>query len=178
MQQLSTQQSNEALTELHARYAQRVLGYFIRMFNGDTDKAQDFVQELFLRILEKHQQFDTSRKFYTWMFSIAANMCKTEFRKVPEQHFSEETTAPFWNDDTQTKEVFRRALEEALASLDEEHRSVFVLRYMSQLSLKEISEAKEIPLGTVKSRLFNATKKMAHRMQAFKASGADIFKLS
>lgn len=178
MELLSSRQANEALTELHARYAQRVLGYFIRMFDGDTDKAQDFVQDLFMRILERHRQFDASRKFYTWMFTIASNMCKTEFRKAPAQSYSEADMTAVWSEDEQTKEAFRDALTQALSELDEDHRSVFVLRYMSQLSLKEISEIKEIPLGTVKSRLFNATRKLAHRLKAFEAVGADLFKLN
>ncbi len=60
---LSSNRSNEALTELHKRYAHRVLGYFLRMFNGDKEKAQDFVQDLFLRILSKHKQFDAKGNF-------------------------------------------------------------------------------------------------------------------
>lgn len=178
MKLLSTSQANEALTELHARYSQRVLSFFIRMFNGDTEKAQDFVQDLFVRILERHQQFDTSRKFYTWMFSIASNMAKTEFRKTPEKQISETSEPMVWDDDLQTKKEFQKALKTALAQLNESHRSVFVLRYMSHLSLNEISEVKDIPLGTVKSRLFYATKKIAQQMKAFSPSESDLFKMN
>jgi len=65
MASLSSRRRNEALTELYARYGQRIFGYFLRMFQGDHDKAQDFVQKLFLKIWEKHKKFDTSKKFST-----------------------------------------------------------------------------------------------------------------
>ncbi len=181
MASLSTKNGNEALSELYARYAHRVLGYFLRMFQGDSDKAQDFVQELFLRILEKHQQFDPNKKFYTWMFTIACNMCKTEFRNAHRTQSIEQQSADLepkdWSDDNHTKEVFQLKLQEALGGLDELHRSVFVLRYFNYLTLKEIAEIKEIPLGTVKSRLFHATGKMAKELEVFKTQ-TNLFKLS
>ena len=90
VQLLSSGRSNEALTELHARYAKKVLGFFIRMFQGDVDKAQDSVQDLFIRILDKHHLFDPEKKFYTWMFTIASNMGKTNLRKGKEVAMSED----------------------------------------------------------------------------------------
>lgn len=178
---LSSKRSNEALTELHARYAQKVYGYFYRMFAGDSDKAQDFVQDLFLRILEKHHQFDPAKKFYTWMFTIACNMCKTEFRHSNRIQNYDADSSVFngteWTDDHHTRELFNEHLQKAVLRLDEVHRSVFVLRYFNHLPLNEIADILEIPLGTVKSRLFNATAKMANELKAFK-SYTNLFKLS
>ena len=62
-----------ALTELHRRYSSKLLGYFIKMMHHDQALAQDFVQELFLRILEKKHLYDPEKKFYTWVFTIARN---------------------------------------------------------------------------------------------------------
>lgn len=174
---LSSNRRNEALTELYRRYGSRVFGYFFRMFRGDRDKAQDFVQELFLRILERHHQFDPTKKFSTWMFTIASNMSKTSFRNEPIKLPVEGNEKVYLSDDDHTKNEFQRALMEALGELDEVHRSTFVLRYMNQLSLKEISEINEIPLGTVKSRLFHATKKMAVALKEFQPNESNMFKL-
>jgi RNA polymerase sigma-70 factor (ECF subfamily) len=80
MQLLSTRRRNEALTEIHARYSKKVLGFFLRMTKGNEEKAQDLVQDLFLRILEKQHLFDPKKRFYTWMFAIASNMVKTTYR--------------------------------------------------------------------------------------------------
>ena len=49
----------------------------MKMLNKDLDLSQDFVQEIFLKILEKKHLYDPSKKFYTWLFTIASNMCKT-----------------------------------------------------------------------------------------------------
>jgi RNA polymerase sigma-70 factor (ECF subfamily) len=147
------------------------------MFRGDRDKAQDFVQELFLRILEKHQQFDPSRSFSTWMFTIASNMCKTAFRKAPIQLPIEGNEQTYLSDDDHTKGAFNETMATALNKLEDMHRSVFVLRYINQLSLKEISEISDIPEGTVKSRLFHATKKMAESLKEFRPNETNMFKL-
>lgn len=179
---LSSKRSNEALTELHRRYANKVLGYFIRMFNGDKEKAQDFVQELFMRILEKHKLFDENKKFYTWMFTIASNMCKTEFRKIPDATLSndeyEVEINSKWEENRIDKEVFRLALKKAISKLDEHHRSTFVLRYIEGMATQDIAETLGISKGTVKSRLFYGTRKIMNDLREFDPIGeGSLFKM-
>lgn len=179
---LSSKRSNEALTELHARYANKTLGYFIRMFKGDAEKAQDFVQELFMRILEKHELFDQNKKFYTWMFTIASNMCKTEFRKRPDASLSndgyEAEQNPNWEENQIDKEVFRSALKKSISKLDEHHRSTFVLRYIEGMSTQDIADTLEVSKGTVKSRLFYGTKKITNDLKEFDPKGeGSLFKM-
>jgi RNA polymerase sigma-70 factor (ECF subfamily) len=174
---LSSKRRNEALTELYRRYGSRVFGFFFRMFHGDRDKAQDFVQELFLRILERHHQFDSQKKFSTWMFTIADNMSKTSFRNEPVKLPIKGYEKVYLTDDDQTKNAFQEAMMAALGELEEVHKSAFILRYLNQLSLKEISEINDIPLGTVKSRLFHATKKMTVALKEFQPNESNMFKL-
>jgi RNA polymerase sigma-70 factor (ECF subfamily) len=183
MQLLSSRRSNDALTELHARYSKKVLGFFIRMFQGDVDKAQDFVQDLFIRILEKQHLFNPEKKFYTWMFTIASNMCKTSFRKVRDLRISDDdyelNGQIIWNENALDKVMFRKVLKEAIGNLEEHHRLTFSLRYMQEFSIKEIAEMTDTSEGTVKSRLFYATKKVAKELQEFNPSdeGA-LFKMN
>ena len=80
MVQVMDHHSPVALEELHRRYSKKLLGYFIKMLNKDVDLAQDFVQELFLKLLEKKHLFNPEKKFYSWVFTIASNMCKTAYR--------------------------------------------------------------------------------------------------
>lgn len=170
VQLLSSRRKNAALTELHARYAKRVLGFFIRMFHGDVPKAQDFTQDVFLRILEKHAQFDPSKRFYTWMYVIAINMCKTEFRKPSSQEFSDDLKpiSPLnWDDSKLDKELFNATLQHAVENLEEHHKVAFVLRYMQEMSVKEIAVITEVSEGTVKSRLHHATKKITAKLTMF-----------
>ena len=168
---LGSKRKNEALTELHARYAKRILGFFVHMFRGDQAKAQDFTQDLFLRILEKHQQFNPAKRFYTWIYVIASNMCKTEFRKLPELHLSENDSIPAnttnWNENHADKQLFQSELKKAIDHLEEYHQLAFVLRYMEELSIKEIAEITEVSEGTVKSRLYYASKKITSKLEQF-----------
>lgn len=179
---LGSKRRNEALTELHSRYAKRILGFFIRMFNSDQAKAQDFTQDLFLKVLEKHHQFNPERKFYTWMYVIASNMCKTEFRKIPDLQIPEnETTISIdfkLNENRADKSLFQAELKKSIEQLEEYHQISFVLRYMQELSIKEIAEITEVSEGTVKSRLFYATKKITSKLELFNPTNEnDLFKI-
>ena len=163
--------SHAAITDLHARYSRKLLGYFIRMLNHDTELAQDFVQEIFLKILEKKHLYDPTKKFYTWIFTIASNMCKTEFRKPFSTSISadeyELTTRAGLGEDLLEKQRFNALLEKSLQQLELHHKTVFVLRYIELFSLQEIAEITDTSLGTVKSRLFYATRKMTAQLKAY-----------
>jgi RNA polymerase sigma-70 factor (ECF subfamily) len=163
--------SHAALTELHHRYSRKLLGYFIKMLHPDRELADDFVQEVFLRILEKKHLFDPEKKFYTWVFTIASNMCKTSYRRGPMQSLSDDgyelRDRTSVNEDLAEKERFQHLLKISLDQLVHIHKTVFVLRYMEQFSLNEIADITETSLGTVKSRLFYATQKMTAHLKAY-----------
>ncbi len=163
--------SHPALTLLHARYSKKLLGYFIKMLNNDKEKAQDFVQDLFLRIMEKKHLFDPEKRFYTWMFTIASNMCKTEYRKPFLKSISDDdyelNSLAINSEDRMEKERFRQLLRESMQNLEHHHKTVFILRFMEKFSLNEIAEITETSLGTVKSRLFYATRKMAEQLKEY-----------
>ncbi len=171
MQLLSTRQCNRALTEIHARYAQKVLGFFLRMTNGNEEKSQDLVQDLFIRILEKHHLFDPQKRFYTWMFTIASNLVKSTYREKSHVDLDPDDNVldghVHWAENRIDKALFHHALTHALEQLEEFHRLPFILRYMEELSVKEIAEILTISEGTVKSRLFYGARKMAHALKEF-----------
>lgn len=179
---LASKKRNEALTELHTRYAKRILGFFVRMFQGDQAKAQDFTQDLFLRILDKHQQFNPEKRFYTWMYVIASNMCKTEFRKQPnlslQQNEKSSSIGLKFNENRVDKHLFKEALRRCVHQLEQHHQISFVLRYMQELSVKEIAEITEVSEGTVKSRLYYATKKVTAKLEEFNPTNdSSLFKI-
>ena len=183
MVQIMDHHSEAAIVELHQRYSSRLLGYFIKMLNRDVELAQDFVQELFLKILEHKNTFDPNKKFYTWVFTIASNMCKTSYRKngrsVTYDSEKHEFISAHYGENIAEKELFKKALEISIDRLEDIHRQAFVLRYLEQFSLKEIAEIAETSLGTIKSRLFYATKKITHELTAFDPSfESNLFKLS
>lgn len=172
----------KAFNELYERYAQRLLGYFIKMFNGDIAKSQDFLQDLFVRIIERKSQFDTDRKFYRWIFTIASNMGKTSFRSSTGLAFED------WKDQYQVisnpsgetidKVAFRKLLRTEIHKLDHHHKVVFILRHLERFSLEEIAEITESNVGTVKSRLFYATKALSKQIKQYAPEDwVDTFKI-
>ncbi len=158
-----------AFSTLYARYHVKMLRYFLKMFFYDRSKAEDFVQDLFMKIVEKASLYNPSQKFSTWIFSVAHNMCKNEFRRLsrkPTVYDLPEIsiTQDFSNLDNPEKQ-FALALDAALLTLDEKHRACFILRYQDGFSVGEVSQILDCPKGTVKSRLFNALKKLAKHPQ-------------
>ena len=183
MIQVMDRHSHPALIELHSRYSRKLLGYFIKMLNKDEDLAQDFVQDLFLKLMEKKHLYDPEKKFYTWVFTIARNMCKTAYRnpflqRISEDEFELNHKASL-GDNLAEKAYFNLLLQKSLNNLEEHHKTTFVLRYMENFSLQEIAEITEASLGTVKSRLFYATQKMAKELKEYNPKyETNLFKLS
>ena len=170
----------QAFDELYLRYSKRLLHFFFRMLNRDTEKAQDFLQDIFLKIVEKPHLFDTQKRFSTWVFTVANNMCKNEYRRLQVRQDGSIYVGDFnvtENDIVLPKikqqidsKHFKKMVVEELANMSEVKRSVFLLRYQEQFSVKEISEILHCSEGTVKSRLFYTTKTLAEKLQAYNPS--------
>lgn len=162
-----------AFNELYQRYCHRLLYYFYRMMGNSNEKAQDFLQDIFMKLIDKAQTFDTSRKFSTWIFSIAHNMCKNEYRRLeirnnsPIDNFHETLiTEEELEIDAQNLdlECFMTDLFMELNNFDEIHKTVFLLHYREGFSLKDIGQTLDISEGTVKSRLFYTRKRLAEKL--------------
>ena len=150
--------------EFYNRYSQRLLYYFYRMLGNDEHLVQDFLQELFFKILKNAEQYDSNRKFSTWIFSIAYNMCKNEYRRMEVRKIvvQADNMDSFLQEEAHEKESPVTALDiyKELENLDDSHKSAFLLKYREGLEISEISEILNLPVGTVKSRLFYARKKI------------------
>lgn len=165
----------KAFDEIYNRYAQKLMGYFYKMLWQDREKAEDMVHDIFLKIIQKPEQFDTSRSFRTWLFSVACNMCKNEYKKAEVRKNTKnsiDTNYQLSSSQNVLSEVqdlqFKEAYERAIKELDVKHQEVFTLRYFENLSIKEIAEIVEANEGTIKSRIFYATKQLASKLKEFK----------
>jgi len=164
-----------AFDEIYDRYSGPLMGYFFRMLWKDREKAEDFVHDLFAKIVRKPELFDPTRKFKTWVYSVANNMCKNEYKKqevrkntssgLDHTYNVGDSSTNVMNEvhESQFKNEFVKKLEE----LDGKHSEVFKLRHLEGLSIKEIAEVLEISDGTVKSRLFYATKYLAQSLEHY-----------
>jgi RNA polymerase sigma-70 factor (ECF subfamily) len=165
-----------AFGELVGRYDQRLLNFVYRTV-GDRERAQDLVQETFVRVYRHLHRFDQNRKFSTWIYTIAGNLAKNELRNRSRNplvlfqtirknweadhrplEWEDERSMP---DDLFRKRHLREKVEEAVQHLPEHHRIVFVLREIEGRSYEEIAEITGTNLGTVKSRLNRARNNFA-----------------
>ena len=167
--------NERALEEIYHRYSRPLLRYFYRMLWQDKSKAEDFLHDLFIKIMEKSNHFDTEKTFSTWIYSVAHNMCKNEYRK---QAFRASVRMPLnGSSETTSNEsithsldgaAFHKALETVLSEEGEDARTIFILRHELEMPFAEIGEVIHCPEGTVKSRLFYLKKKLALTLEHYK----------
>ena len=173
-----------AFGQLVLRYRGPLLNFVARMI-GDRERAEDLVQEVFIRVHRHLHRFDQSRKFSTWIYTIASNLAKNELRNrsrsplVLDQSFrdargDDETRRPLQFEDASTRpdQLFanrhlRELVDSAVARLAEHHRQVFVLRELEGRSYGEIASITHCNLGTVKSRLNRARRAFAEMIAPF-----------
>ncbi len=164
---------NSAFAELYQRYSKRLLYYFYRMLGNCKEKSKDFLQDIFIKIIESPERFDPCRKFSTWIFSVAHNMCKNEYRRQavrsntihnPDMEQYAETTET----DINERKITANQLFSYIDELGENEKTAFILYYREDFSLQEISKVLSIPEGTVKSKLFYARKKILLKLQTNK----------
>ena len=149
----------DTFRSLYLEHGPRAQGFFLRMTGYNRELARDLTQDLFLRMWSARDSYDAKRPFNAWMFTIAYNMLKNEYRRqitVMEYVKSIDSEEPIEEYDKLEKEQRNQILREAVGRLPEQQKVVFLLRYNEDMSLAEIAHVCDIPEGTVKSRLFNA----------------------
>ena len=160
-----------AFEELVSRYQVRLLNFIYRTI-GDRDRAEDLVQEVFIRVYRHIARFDRSKKFSTWIYTIASNLAKNElrnrsrsplvlFQAIKAKFEDEDRPLQFEDLHTRPDDLFRKRhlremVEASVAQLPAHHREVFELRELEGKSYEEIAEITGVNLGTVKSRLNRA----------------------
>ena len=166
---------SRAFDELVSRYQNRLLNFVYRT-TGDRERAEDLVQEVFVRVYRHIHRFDRSRKFSTWIYTIASNLAKNELRNRSRNplvlfqtirrnwedddrplQFEDPGTRP---DDLYRKRHLREAVEDAVEKLPPHHRNVFVLRELEGKSYEEIGTTLGIPSNSVGPTLYRARAKL------------------
>lgn len=161
-----------AFNEIYFRYSKRILLFMYKMLRQDEARAQDFTQDVFLKIVEKAEQFDVSKNFKTWVFTLAANHCKNHFRSgagdVRSEVHSGSTFTYNQGEKSLDKQWKKEALLQAILELDSPYRETFVLRYQENLRIKEIAKMQNVPEGTIKSRVHKAVSILSTKMRVYR----------
>ena len=160
-----------ALTLLVERHHAPLLGYLYRLTGGDRPLAEDLVQETFLRVLRSIRQYHPAQRFKPWLYAIATNLTRDHFKRAdtrrtdPIQTGTLSLPDPHQPEPTFLAHDDARQVIAALAHLPDPQREAIILRYYQDLSLAEIAETLNIPLGTVKSRLSIGLQKLRELLE-------------
>lgn len=167
----------DAFGEIVEIYKDRIFSLCFRML-GNRHEAEDIAQEAFVRAYMNIESFQINRKFSTWLYRIATNLCIDRIRKKKPDYFLDaeisgtegltlysqlpaDERSP--EDEVETLEL-QETIQREILQLPEKYRSIILLRYMDDLSLNEIAEMLEMPLGTVKTRVHRGREALRKRL--------------
>jgi RNA polymerase sigma-70 factor (ECF subfamily) len=172
-----------ALGTLYDRHAPRVRAFVCRM---GPERADDLVQDVFLRVVRGAGEFHGQSKFSTWLFAIARNVCldtarRDKFRKMPSLDAplgsdpDDRTMGETIRDESPSSDAlrqssdieFRKAFDRAIATLPSEQREVFLMREFGDLQFAEIATMTGANENTVKSRMRYALDGLRRALKGF-----------
>jgi RNA polymerase sigma-70 factor (ECF subfamily) len=168
------------------RYQTRLVNYLYRMVRN-LDEAHDLTQEVFIRVYQALDRYDSQYRFSTWLFRVAHNAAIDVIRKrrvqlVPLSRLADEGSdatvdlelpdgQPSALDTLQGREL-DASIRSAIDALPWEYRELILLRHYGELAYEEIAEVKAMPLGTVKNKLFRARQMLKQHLLGLQAPGS------
>ena len=167
--QQGSQVAFEQLVIRHQRYVYNVAYRVL----SDPHEAEDITQEAFVRAWKALPHFRRKAKFTTWIYRIVYNLClnrlpKLQRIKAQAEPIEDLLDAPVDSPATIYEKQEQLAfLHTRLNHLPEKYRLVLSLRYLQQLSYKEIAQALDVPMGTVKTHIYRARQALANRVRTW-----------
>ena len=178
----------EAYNILWERWTGPLVNFLYR-FTGDKKACEDLIQETFLRVYRNRHSYKRIAKFSTWLYTIAGNLAKTEYRKRSrrrmdsiqsfnrdgeefEMPLPDETFSPDRHTESSMQDHF---IQMGLLAMPDHFREVVILRDIQQLSYEEIAIITGLPMGTVKSRINRGRNKLQDLLQGIYPFGIDEF---
>ena len=158
----------EAFGALVNRYQKVMYTVALRML-GNAEDAQDATQDAFVKAYMRLATFDSSYRFYSWMYRILVNECLNVNRdRRPQEPLDADAAGSGTPFDNALAAERRDQINVALLQLSPEYRTVVVLRHFAGQSYGEIAEALSIPEKTVKSRLYSARQRLGELLLGWK----------
>jgi RNA polymerase sigma-70 factor (ECF subfamily) len=165
---------------LMSRYEKRLVNYVYRITHR-YEEAHDLAQEIFVKVYLALDRFDPKYQFSTWLFRIAQNSAIDALRKkaiseVPlsrptedepqgkDREFADGGISPYR---ALKNKQLSAAIDVAVEELPPDYRELIQLRHFAELSYEEIAAMKQLPLGTVKNKLFRARNLLKEALGSF-----------
>ena len=171
-----TEEDVDAFEVIFKRYERAIFSYLARMTRS-MQLAEDYTQDVFLRLWKNRQLYKPTGKFSSYLYQIAHNYCLNEAtrRKIKVSPLPVEEANAFVLDNRESdnpldileKQELNEVFEEALEELPEIQREVFIFCRYHQMRYKEIADILDIPVRTVESRLLAATQKLMQKMGSY-----------
>jgi RNA polymerase sigma-70 factor (ECF subfamily) len=176
------ERDERAFKELLDLHRDTVFNLTFRML-GNRAEAEDVAQEVFITVFKTIDSFREESKFSTWLYRVTVNHCKNRIKYLARRHDRDrdeldetsQTAAdgmpsggpalPRRPDRALEGAQMEKLMQDAINTLDEDHRALVVLRDVEELSIEEICEITGLPDGTVKSRLFRARAALRKKLQ-------------
>jgi RNA polymerase sigma-70 factor (ECF subfamily) len=173
-----------AFEELVARHRDKIYARAYSMMRNE-EEAIDLSQEAWVKAWQRLAQFQGDSSFATWLTRIVINLCLDQIRRQKRQRAEsieamdeesggvERQMEPIITNPTERLErgELRKRIDEAMAKLSNEHRTVLVLHEFEELEYKEIAKVMGCSIGTIMSRLFYARRRLASLLQDLKEKG-------
>jgi RNA polymerase sigma factor (sigma-70 family) len=155
-------QKNAYFEQLYDRYSDKVYRKCLSFVKDDA-KAEDFTHDIFLKLVLNLSSYKETAKFSTWLYSITYNYCIDQTRvskKYSEVGLDDNFDAADDDDDAEMAELEAQRLNKAMQQILPEEKSILMMKYQDDLSIKEISESLDISESAVKMRLLRAKEKL------------------
>lgn len=167
----------DAFEEIVTLFQHRLYQVCYRML-GNAQEAEDIAQEAFVRAYTNIHTYDQNRKFSTWLFRIATNLCIDRIRKKKPDYYLDaevpgteglnmysQIASPVELPEEQVEKMeMQERIHYEIGRLPDKYRSVIILRYIEELPLQEIGDILELPLGTVKTRVHRGREALRKQM--------------
>lgn len=168
----------DAFGEIVEIFKDKIYQLVYRMV-GNAHEAEDVAQEAFIRAYININSYDTNRKFSTWLYRIATNLTIDRIRKKKPDYYLDAEVAgtdgltmysqvaadiALPEEEVVSMEL-QNEIQRQILKLPDKYRSVIVLKYIDELSLIEISEILEIPVGTVKTRIHRGREALRQQLR-------------
>ena len=177
------QRDPNLLDRLIEQYQFRLFRYLVHL-TASQERAEDFFQETWLRVLERGHQYDGKWKFEAWLFAIARNLVLDWHRRKKPQSLESlagpgEDAAPFDVQDEKSESPLEQVLQAeartgvqlSLQRVPAVYREVLVLRFQEEMQLDEIAGVTGAPISTVKSRLYRGLEALKSAITAPATAG-------
>jgi len=161
---------------LMRKYNKKIFGFVLRMVR-DEELSKEITQEFFLKIYSSIEKYNFNYKFTTWAYKICYNLVIDNIRKnkakVESIHTEVQDFTSFKSDNYVHEDGFkfvsdnetRDYIWQIINELPIKYREVILMRYLKEMSYDEIAEVTDLPLGTVKNRLFKARELLKERIK-------------